>query len=108
MNTFSIDYRSPPSGLGQIVIKGLPETPDNMILVSYDGNGNPDDPHYGGHIHLKDIYENPEEIDLLEQFLIENKVATVYDSEEGYNRPGISMNGHFDLKAWIKIMKSYA
>ena len=106
-NVFSIDYRSPPSGLGQIVIKGLPKTAENMILISYDGNGNPNNPHYGGQIHLKDIYENPESMDLLEKFLITNEVETVYDSEEGFNRPDISMNGYFDLADWIKIMKSY-
>ena len=106
-NTFSIDYRSPPSGLGQIVISSLPKTADNMILISYDGNGCPDNPHYGGQIHLKDIYENPTEIDILRQFLIDNQVESVYDSEEGFNRPDISMNGHFDLEDWIKIMKSY-
>ena len=106
-NIFSIDYRSPPSGLGQIVIKGLPKTADNMILISYDGNGCPDNPHYGGQIHLKDIYENPTEIDILRQFLIDNQVESVCDIEEGFNRPDISMNGHFDLEDWIKIMKSY-
>ena len=56
-NVFSIDYRSPPSGLGQIFDPTRPDTPENMILVSYDGNGNPNNPQYGGQIHLKNIYE---------------------------------------------------
>jgi hypothetical protein len=109
MIKFSIDYRAPPSGLGQIFNSKhkMPIQPKDMILISYDGNGSPDNPHYGGHIHLRDIYENPTEIDILRQFLIDNQVESVYDSEEGYNRPDISINGHFDLDDWIKIIKSY-
>jgi len=106
-NVFSIDYRSPPSGLGQIFDPTRPDTPENMILVSYDGNGNPSNPHYGGQIHLKNIWEHPESIDLLHQFLIDNEVCVVRDSEEGFNHPDISMNGIFDLEDWIKIIKSY-
>ncbi len=106
-NVFSIDYRSPPSGMGQIFDPTQPNTPENMILVSYDGNGSPNHPQYGGQIHLKDIWENPEQIEILHQFLITNEVHIVRDTELGYDRPDISMNGIFDLEDWIKIIKSY-
>ena len=104
---FSIDYRSNPAGLGQIFDPTRPDNPENMILVSYDGNGNPNNPHYGGQIHLKNIYENPDQIDLLRQFLIDNQVCVIQDLEEGFNRPDISTDGMFDLEDWIKIIKSY-
>ena len=106
-NVFSIDYRSPPSGLGQIFDPTRPDTPENMILVSYDGNGNPNNPHYGGQIHLKNIWEHPEQIDLLRQFLIDNEVCVVQDVEEGFNYSDISTDGIFDLEVWIDLIKSY-
>ena len=106
-NVFSIDYRSPPSGLGQIFDPTQSNESENMILVSYDGNGDPNNPHYGGQIHLKNIWEHPEQIDLLRQFLIENEVCVVQDLEEGFNHPDDSMDGIFDLEDWIKIIKSY-
>jgi len=110
-NVFSIDYRSLPCGMGQIydpTQTNKHQDPQTMILVTYDGSdGDPNNPHYGGQIHLKNIWEHPEQIDLLRQFLIDNEVSVVHDGEEGFNHPDISMNGIFDLEDWIKIIKSY-
>ena len=113
MNTFSIDYRSPPSGMGQIINPTLPNTPDNMILVSYEGCGSPGNPYYGGQIH----FDNPEieetgcltseVIDLLERHLVTNEVTEVYDSELGYDHPDkCDSRHHFKLKDWIEILKT--
>ena len=110
MKYFSIDYRSPPSGIGQIVD---PES-DELILISCSGNGMKNDPNYSHTIHL----DNPEVeetgwigpiIPLLHQILKSHGITKVYDSEEGYERPDkCDSKLHFSLEDWIIILKSYS
>ena len=109
MTYFSVDYRSPPSGLGQIVTPGS----DDLILITYPGCGLENDPNYHHTIHLthpdieKSGWIGPV-IPLLHQILSSLRVTKVYDSEEGYNRPdNCDENHYFDLDTWIKILKSY-
>jgi hypothetical protein len=109
MTYFSVDYRSPPSGLGQIVTPGS----DDMILVTYPGCGLENDPAYHHTIHLthpdieKTGWIGPI-IPLLHQILSSLRVAEVYDVEEGYNHPDkCDDRHHFRLQDWIEILKSY-
>ena len=49
MRYFSIDYRSPPSGMGQIIDTTKPEMIGdryNYILITYSGCGSENDPSY--------------------------------------------------------------
>ena len=109
MKYFSVDYRSPPSGLGQIVTPGS----DDMILISYPGCGIPDDPHYSHTIHIDHPEVRESEwigpaVPFLHQLLKSFGIEEVYDSEEGYNRPDkCDDRHHFKLDDCIDILKSY-
>jgi len=108
MKIFSIDYRSPPSGLGQII---TPDS-DDIILISFSGCGMKDDPSYSHTIYL----DHPEVeetgwigpvIPLLHQILKSHGVTEVYDSEAGFDHPEkCDSNFHFKLEDWIKILKA--
>ena len=60
MKYFSIDYRSPPSGMGQVIDTTQPETiidgngneVYNYSLVTYSGNGSENDPSYISTAHF--------------------------------------------------------
>ena len=82
MKHFSVDYRSPPSGLGQIISSDS----DDIILISYPGCGIPNDPNYSHTIFI----DNPEiedqgwigpELPFLFQLLKSFGIEKVYDSE---------------------------
>ena len=112
MKYFSIDYRSPPSGLGQIVNTNFPPIADHMILVSYPGCGMKDDPSYSHTIFI-DHPECEEEgwigpaLPQLIQILKALGVTEVYDSEEGFNHPDkCDSRHHFKLEDWIKIVNT--
>ena len=109
MTYFSVDYRSPPSGLGQIVTPGS----DDLILITYPGCGLENDPKYHHTIHLthpdikKTGWIGPV-IPLLHQILKSHGVTEVYDSEEGFNRPDkCDSRLHFKLQDWIDIVNRY-
>jgi hypothetical protein len=113
MKTFSIDYRSPPSGLGQIINTDFPPTPDHMILISYNGCGMKDDPNYSHTIYI----DSPEiedqgwigpQIPFLFQLLKSFGIEKVYDSELGFEYPDdCDSDLHFKLQDWIDIMKTF-
>ena len=109
MKTFSIDYRTLPSGLGTITDTNS----DDTILITYSGCGLVDDPNY---THTINFYDPAIEEDgwwgpiipILHQVLKSHGVTEVYDSEEGFNHPDkCDSRHHFKLKDWIDIVNRY-
>ena len=112
MKYFSIDYRSPPSGLGQIIDTTKPEKIGdrwNYILVTYSGNGSENDPSYirTAHFSSQEAYKlgwaGPI-LPQLFQFLRDQGVTHVYDSELTYEMEGADEDGNFPLDRWIEIL----
>ena len=88
MKYFSVDYRSPPSGLGQI----MDTDSDDIILISYNGCGIPNDPSYSHTIFI----DSPEieeegwigpEVPFIHKLLKSFGIEKVYDSELGFEYP---------------------
>ena len=115
MKYFSIDYRSPPSGMGQIIDTQCIEMIGdryNYILVTYSGCGSENDPSY-----ILTAYFNSREVEergwagpifpQLFQFLHDQGVTHVYDGELSYEEEGADEDGYFLLDRWIEIMNSY-
>jgi len=111
MKYFSLDYRSPPSGMGQIVDTAQPKKIGdkyNMTLVDY-GNDTQEDQHY---VETKYFFSNqaaqegwsgpvmPEII----QYLRDQEVTHVYDGELSYEYVGADENGYFPIDRWAEIM----
>ena len=113
MKYFSVDYRSPPSGFGQIINTDFPPIPDHMILISYNGCGIPNDPNYSHTIFI----DNPEiedqgwigpELPFIFQLLKSLGIEKVYDSELGFEYPdSCDSDLYFKLQDWIDIRKSF-
>jgi len=118
MKFFSIDYRSPPSGMGQIIDTRKPEKIGNQwnyLLVSYSGNGMPHDPSYV----MTKFFESAEAEDqgwvgpILKdviQFLLDQGVTHVQDGELAYEYEGGNEEdiwGLFTLDRWAEIMLSF-
>lgn len=117
MKYFSIDYRSPPSGMGQIIDTRKPKKVGdqyNFILVDYGS-----DPHEDiSYVMTKYFYSEqadqegwagPIMTDIF-QFLRDQKVTHVCDSELSYNHEGgdqEDFHGLFTLDRWIEIMTSF-
>ena len=108
MKTFSVDYRSPPSGFGQIISSDS----DDIILISYPGCGIPNDPSYSHTIYI----DNPEiedqgwigpELPFIFQLLKSFGIEEVYDSETGFeNQDKCDDRLRFKLQDWIDILKT--
>ena len=109
---FSIDYRSPPSGLGQIIDTTKPEKIGdrwNYILVTYSGNGSENDPSYikTAHFSSQEAYKQGWAGPILPQlfqFLRDQGVTHVYDGELSYEMEGADEDGYFTLDRWIEIL----
>jgi len=118
MRYFSIDYRSPPSGMGQIIDTTKPEKIGdryNHILITYSGCGPAYDPIYNMTKHFpsqeaeEEGWAGPVLEDII-QFLRDQKVTHVYDSELSYEYEGgheIDFEGLFTLDRWVEIMRSF-
>jgi len=118
MRYFSIDYRSPPSGMGQIIDTTKPEKIGdryNYILITYSGCGPAYDPAYNMTKHFpsqeaeEEGWAGPVLEDII-QFLRDQKVTHVYDSELVYEYEGGHENdfeGLFTLDRWVEIMRSF-
>ena len=114
MKYFSIDYRSPPSGMGQILDTEQPRMIGdkyNMILVDY-GCDDHEDPHYvqTKYFHSEQAaqegWAGPIMTDIF-QFLKDQKVTHVQDGELSYNHEGGNQedfHGLFTLDRWIEII----
>jgi hypothetical protein len=121
MKYFSIDYRSPPSGMGQIIDTTQPERTQrpngqecwNYILVSY---GSSEDFWWDSSYIGTKYFESEQAAQegwagpvfpQIFQFLRDSKVTHVYDSELSYEEDGADDEGFFTLDRWIEIMRSY-
>jgi len=115
---FSIDYRSPPSGLGQIVRPNRPKMvggKHNMVNVGHhsalDGDYHTNDAYYIDEkvFVTQDEWFNLDDISELYDYLLSQGVETVYDSEMSYDYPGyFDENKHIMLSDWIEIFKQSA
>ena len=114
MKYFSLDYRSPPSGMGQIVDTEQPKKIGdkyNMILVDY-GDDTQEDPYY---VETKYFFSNqaaqegwagpvmPEII----QYLRDQGVTHVYDGGLSYEYAGADDKGYFPIDRWTEIMMKF-
>jgi hypothetical protein len=120
MKYFSIDYRSPPSGMGQIidtrkpkkVIDRLGNEVYNFTLVTYSGCGSENDPSYilTAHFSSREAEEQGWDGPILPQvfqFLRDQGVTHVHDGELSYEEEGADEDGYFPLERWIEIVSSY-
>ena len=118
MRYFSIDYRSPPSGMGQIIDTTKPEKKGdqyNYILVTYPGCGLEQDPSYVLTAHFPSREAEQEGwcgpiLEDLINYLRSQKVTHVHDGELAYHHEGgdqEDFHGLFTLDRWSEIMKSY-
>ena len=120
MKYFSLDYRSPPSGMGQIIDTTQPEQIQspwskpvwNYTLVTYSGCGGPVNPRYRD-VKFFESQEAEEQgwagpvLEDIIQFLRDQGVTHVYDGELSYEEEGADDEGFFTLERWISIMRSY-
>jgi len=118
MKYFSIDYRSPPSGMGQIIDTTQPKKilrPNgqecwNYILIDY---GTSDSFHWDSSYLGTKYFETPDEHLTLEvfqqifQFLLDSNVTHVYDGELSYEEDGADDDGYFTLQRWSDIIRGY-
>ena len=114
MKYFSIDYRSPPSGMGQIIDTKQPKKIGdkyNMILVDY-GCDDHEDPHYvqTKYFHSEQAaqegWAGPIMTDIF-QYLRDQGVTHVQDGELAYEYEGGNqedIHGLFTLDRWIEII----
>tara|TARA_A100001515_G_scaffold100719_1_gene81532 strand:- start:6746 stop:7105 length:360 start_codon:yes stop_codon:yes gene_type:complete len=119
MKYFSIDYRSPPSGLGQIIdttqssraINPVGNEVWNYTLVTYSGWGVENDPNYILTAHFRSLeaerqqYAGPILKDLID-YLRRVGVTQVYDVELAAECEGADENGHFPLNRWAELVMS--
>ena len=113
MKYFSIDYRSPPSGMGQILDTEQPRMIGdkyNMILVDY-GCDDHEDPHYVQTKYFHSEHAAQEGwagpiINEIIQYLRDQGVSHVYDSELGYQM-GMSQHlgfHYYPIDIWANII----
>lgn len=109
-NYFSIDYRSPPSGMGQIIDTSQPEKIGdkwNMVLIDYGANPS-QDPFYVQTQYFTSQQAEDEGwagpvIEEIVLFLKEKGVTHVQDSEMAYEYPGADERGFFTLERWADV-----
>ena len=120
MKYFSLDYRSPPSGMGQIIdtneperiINGVGKEVYNYILVTYSGCGSENDPSYILTAHFSSLkaeqegWAGPVLNDII-NYLQSVGVTHVYDVELYYEEEGADEDGYFTLERWAEIMRQY-
>ena len=110
---FSIDYRSPPSGMGQIINTSQPEQIGdkwNYILVDYGT----DDCDMSSYIETKFFHSELAEqegwagpvMPEIIQYLRDQGVTHVYDGELKYDYSGADDKGYFTIDRWADIMMS--
>ena len=118
MKYFSIDYRSPPSGMGQIIDTTQPERTQrpngqecwNYILIDY---GTSASFHWDSSYLGTKYFETPDGHLTLEvfqqifQFLLDSKVTHVYDGELSYDYDGADEDGFFTLQRWSDITRGF-
>ena len=119
MKYFSLDYRSPPSGMGQIVDTEQPRKIGdkwNMILIDY-GDVNPsflqeESPYvkttfFQSTQAAQEGWAGPVMPQII-QYLRDQGVTHVYDGELKYEFRGADENGYFQIDRWAEIMMKFA
>ncbi len=118
MKYFSIDYRSPPSGMGQIIDTSKPEKIGdryNYILITYSGCGPAYDPNYNLTKHFpsqeaeQEGWAGPIMNDIID-YLRSQGVTHVHDGELAYEYEGGNQedfHGLFTLDRWAEIIRSF-
>ena len=114
MKYFSIDYRSPPSGMGQIIDTTKSTyigDKFNYILIDY-GSDPHEDPSY---VMTKYFYSEqaaqegwagPVMTEII-QYLRDQGVTHVYDGELSYEYKGADEEGFFTLDRWSELMMKF-
>ena len=105
---FSVDYRSPPSGFGQIVRPGQ-NSAKQMTLIAFKGCGQRDDPSYRDTYYIDtENYTYPSRQIIIQTYHIlkQHGVEEVSDSELYYGYPRLvnSQTGRFKLEDWYKLL----
>ena len=115
MKYFSLDYRSPPSGMGQIVDTEQPRKIGdkwNMILIDY-GDVNPsflqEESPYVKTTFFQSAQAAQEGwpapiIPEIIKYLRDQGVTHVHDGELSYDFDGVDENGYFSIDRWAEIM----
>ena len=98
MVIFSVDYRSPPSGLGQIIHPN-----GDMELVHYNGCSGNTYTYVLNHFFDSKL-DTFKDWTPVFQLLREKGVEKVYDSEMSYDEDGFDDNGMTPLENWISII----
>ena len=108
---FSVDYRSPPSGFGQIIDPSQPIRVSgdrwNSILIAFTGCGQRDDPSYKETYYIDtENYTYPSRQIVIQTYHIlkQHGVEEVYDTELYYEVSHWSFNGKFKLEHWYKLL----
>ena len=109
MTYFSMDYRSPPSGVGQIV---FPEQPyaSQMILITAGDEGPEIDPHYKETkyfpFNLWEEHAREKGRKFFEELFTEHCVGYVYDAEMNYDgdAPPDLEHSCYSTKLWLDNM----
>jgi len=113
---FSVDYRSPPSGMGQIVNSELPSVVNeldgsqayNYTLIQYG----PDCRWDTSYVYNK-MFETPTQDLTLEvfnqiiQYLKDQNVTHVDDGELSYEHEADGPDRFFTLDRWAEIIRRY-
>ena len=103
---FSVDYRSPPSGFGQIV-RSEQDSAKQMTLIAFKGCGQRDDPSYKETYYIDtENYTYPSRQIVIQTYHIlkQHGVEEVYDTELYYEVSHWSFNGKFKLEHWYKLL----
>lgn len=98
MNTLSIDYRSPPSGLGQIIYSN-----GDMDLIHYDGCSLNNYPYTDDHYFDSEL-QSVEDWTPVFKLLRERGVEKVHDGEMSFEEDGFDEDGVTSLENWISII----
>lgn len=108
LSYFSIDYRSPSSGIGQIIPEGATHAKE-MILVKAGEDGPESNPHYKETLYFphnlweKDAFSEAREF--FETLFKEHNVEYVYDSEMEYNYDVLPDKGsNYSTDLWLDYL----
>jgi len=107
---FSIDYRTLPSGMGQIIDTSQPKKIGdkyNMTLIDYGANPHEDQTYTQTQYFQSQKAEDEgwagPVIEEIIQYLKEQGVTHVLDGEVAYEYPGADERGFFTLERWADI-----
>ena len=105
MTHFSVDYRSPPSGLGQIIFPDS-KGPLDMVLVTFKDVGDIANPFYKATQHFPSEFEDEASRQWLQKIFEGYNVTHVYDTEMDYQ---LGMSQHlgehyYPVSIWTDIV----